>query len=50
MCWLAYQIPYVCYYIIKLSRQQVEVIQNLEHENVHNIRQGRAQHRKYKGL
>jgi hypothetical protein len=34
----------------KLSRQQAEVILNHENENVHNIGQGEARHRKYKRL
>jgi hypothetical protein len=45
---MAFSIPYIYYYIIKLSRQQAEVIQN--HENVRNIGQGEARHRKYKRL
>jgi hypothetical protein len=35
---------------MKLCRQQAEVIQNHDNENVYNIRQGEAPHRKYKGL
>jgi hypothetical protein len=31
----------------KLSRQQAEVIQNHKNENVRNIGQGEARHRKY---
>jgi hypothetical protein len=42
---MAFKIPYVYDYITKLCRQQAEVI-----ENVHNIGQGEAQHRKYKRL
>jgi hypothetical protein len=38
------------YYITKLYRQQAEVIQNHDNENVHNIGQGEARHRKYKRL
>jgi hypothetical protein len=34
----------------KLSRQQAEVIQNHENENVRNIGQGEARQRKYKRL
>jgi hypothetical protein len=34
----------------KLCRQQAEVIQNHENENVRNIGQGEARHRKYKRL
>jgi hypothetical protein len=46
----AFQIPYIYDYIIKLCRQQTEVIQNHENENVHYIGQCEAQHRKYKRL
>jgi hypothetical protein len=34
----------------KLSRQQAEVIQNHNNENVRNTGQGKANHRKYKRL
>jgi hypothetical protein len=44
---VAFQIPYVYDYITKLYRQQAEVIQNHEHENVRYIEQGEAPHRKY---
>jgi hypothetical protein len=37
-------------YITKLCRQQAEVIQNHDNENVRNIGQGEARHRKYKKL
>jgi hypothetical protein len=37
-------------YIIKLCRQQAEVIQNHENEHVCGIGQGEARHRKYKRL
>jgi hypothetical protein len=47
---LAFQIPYVYDYIIKICRQQAEVIQNHDNENVGFIGQGEAQHRKYKWL
>jgi hypothetical protein len=46
----AFSIPYIYDYITKLSRQQVEVIQNHENVNVRNIGQGEAWHRKYKRL
>jgi hypothetical protein len=46
----AFHIPYVYDYITKSYRQQVEVIQNHENENVRYIGQGEAQHRKYKRL
>jgi hypothetical protein len=46
---------YICYveendYITKSCMQQAEVIQNHENENVRNIGQGEATHRKYKRL
>jgi hypothetical protein len=45
---VAFQIPYVYDYITKSCRQQAEVIQNHENENVRHIGQGEARHRKYK--
>jgi hypothetical protein len=47
---LAFHIPYVYDYITKLCRQQAEVIQNHSNDNVRNIGQGEANHRKYKRL
>jgi hypothetical protein len=47
---MAFNIPYIYDYITKLSRQQAEVVQNHENENVRNIGQGEARHRKYKRL
>jgi hypothetical protein len=47
---LAFHIPYVYDYITKLRRQQADVIQNHCNENVRNIGQGEANHRKYKRL
>jgi hypothetical protein len=47
---LAFQIPYVYDYITKLCRQQAEVIQNHDNENVRSIGQGETPHRKYKRL
>jgi hypothetical protein len=44
---MAFQIPYVYDYIKKSCRQQAEVIQNHENENVRYIGQGEAPHRKY---
>jgi hypothetical protein len=42
---------YIVYdYITKLCRQQAEVMQNQENENVRNIGQGEPRHRKYKEL
>jgi hypothetical protein len=46
----AFNIPYVYDFITKLCRQQAEVILNHNNENVRNIGQGEARHRKYKGL
>jgi hypothetical protein len=46
----AFYIPYIHDYITELCRQQAEVIQNHENANVHNMGQGKAQHRKYKRL
>jgi hypothetical protein len=37
-------------YITKLCRQEAEVIQSYDNENVRNIGQGEARHRKYKRL
>jgi hypothetical protein len=47
---VALQIPYVHDFITKTCRQQAEVIQNHENENVRYIGQGEARHRKYKRL
>jgi hypothetical protein len=47
---VAFQIPYVYNYIAKTCRQQAEVIQSHENENVRYIGQGEARHRKYKKL
>jgi hypothetical protein len=47
---LAFQILFVYDYITKLCRQQAEVIQNLDNENVRTIGQGEARHRKYKRI
>jgi hypothetical protein len=41
---------YIYITIIKLCRQQVEVIQNHENANVGNTEQGEAMYRKYKRL
>jgi hypothetical protein len=46
----AFQLPNIYEYITKLCRQQAQVILNHENENVHNIGQGKARHRKYKKL
>jgi hypothetical protein len=47
---MAFEIPYVDDYITKFCRQQAEVILNHDNENVRNIVQGEARHRKYKSL
>jgi hypothetical protein len=47
---MAFLLPYVYNHITKLYRQQAEVIQNHENENVRNIGQGDARHKKYKRL
>jgi hypothetical protein len=47
---MAFKIPYVYDFITKLCRRQAEVIQNHDNENVCNIGQVEAQHRKYKRL
>jgi hypothetical protein len=46
----AFHLPYVYDYMIKLSRPQAEVILNHDNENVRNIGEGEARHRKYKML
>jgi hypothetical protein len=46
----AFNIPYVYDFITKLCRQQAEVMLNHHNENVRNIGQGEARHRKYKWL
>jgi hypothetical protein len=46
----AFHIPYICDYITKSCRQQAEVIQNHEYENVYYIRKIEARHRTYKRL
>jgi hypothetical protein len=47
---VAFKLPYVYDYITQLCRQQAEVIQNHDNENVCNIGQCEARHRKYKRL
>jgi hypothetical protein len=44
---LAFKIPYVNDYINNLCRQQAEVIQNHDNENVRTAGQGEARHREY---
>jgi hypothetical protein len=45
---MAFNLAYVCDYVIKLCRQQAEVVQN--HENEHLTGQGEERHRKYKKI
>jgi hypothetical protein len=47
---LAFKIPYVYDYIIKLCRRQAEVILNHENTNVRAFEHGEARHRKHKRL
>jgi hypothetical protein len=47
---VAFQIPYVYDYITESCRQQAEVIQNHENDNVSYIGLGEARHRKHKKL
>jgi hypothetical protein len=47
---IAFNLPYVYSYVIKLCRQQAEVIQNHENEPVRVIGQDEARHTKYKRL
>jgi hypothetical protein len=47
---VAFQIPYIYDYITKSCRQQAEVIQNHENQNVRYIGQAEAPYRKYKRL
>jgi hypothetical protein len=44
---MAFKIPYVYDYIRKLCSEQAEAILNHDNENVRNIGQGEARHRKY---
>jgi hypothetical protein len=46
----AFHMQYAHDYITQSCRQQAEVIQNHENENVPYIGQGEARHRKYKRL
>jgi hypothetical protein len=47
---MAFPITFIYDYITKFCRQQAEVIQTHVNENVRNIGQGEACHRKYKRL
>jgi hypothetical protein len=46
----AFHMLYVYDYITKSCRQQAEIIQNHENENVRYIGKGEARHKKYKRL
>jgi hypothetical protein len=47
---MAFQVPCIYDYITEFCRQQADVIQNHENEDVCEIRTGEAQHTKYKRL
>jgi hypothetical protein len=47
---VAFKLPYIHDYINKLCRQQAEVIQNHENENIRNIGQEESRHKKYKRI
>jgi hypothetical protein len=47
---MVFQIPYFYDYITRSCRQQAQIVQNHENENVRYIGQGEAPHRKYKRL
>jgi hypothetical protein len=47
---MAFLVPYIYDYIMKLCRQQTEVIQNHENANIYDTRNSKALHRKYKWL
>jgi hypothetical protein len=47
---MAFDLPVVYDYVIKLCRQQAEIVQNPENEHVRSIGQGKARHRTYKRL
>jgi hypothetical protein len=47
---MAFQLPYIYDYITTLCRQQAEVVQNHDKENVRNIGQFEARHRRYTRL
>jgi hypothetical protein len=48
--YMAFHLPYVFDYEIKLCRQQAEVILNRDYVNVRYTGQGEARNRKYKRL
>jgi hypothetical protein len=47
---MAFHLPHLYEYITKLCRLQAEIILNHDNENVRNIGQGEARHRKCKRL
>jgi hypothetical protein len=47
---MVFHLPYVYDYMTKLCRQQKGVILNHDNENVHDIGQSEARHRKYERL
>jgi hypothetical protein len=47
---MPFKISFVYDYMTKLRRQKAEFIQNNFNENVRNIGQGEARHRKHKSL
>jgi hypothetical protein len=44
---VAFQIPHIYDYIIKVRRRQAKIIQNHENENIPNIGQGETPYRKH---
>jgi hypothetical protein len=44
----AFKLPHIYNCIIKLCKQQAEIIPNHQNDHVRSIRQGEARHRKYK--
>jgi hypothetical protein len=47
---MAFNLPYVYDYIIKLCRQRAEVTKNHENKHIRSIGQGEAKPREYKTL
>jgi hypothetical protein len=47
LLYMAFKLPYIYNYTIKLYRKQAEVIQNNEDSNLRNIGQAEPRHRKY---
>jgi hypothetical protein len=44
---VGFRVPYIYDYIMKLCRQQPEVIQNYENTNVRDMGKGESRHKKY---